>query len=153
MANGRLQEIMAKYMPLKEAVASFAEQNSKLAWMNAQVYVCGWKGGMEFQPDGNGRGGLLPHEAEYLRKHIGSDAWEELNEFIVALNAIDEDEEKNLASLLANSSAPIGSKTDISRESSDDGNSTDAPSGKTRGKGSRKTTARSSDATTTAKTA
>lgn len=145
------QEIMARYEPLREALAALTDQDAKRAWLNAEVYVEGWTG-LKHTPDGNGRGGLQKHEAEYLREQIGQRAFDELSDFITSLQGIDGDEEKNLASLLESTSARIGSTQPESKASSGDGNSMDEPSTSTRARGSRKTTASSSSSTTSSAT-
>lgn len=137
-------ELISNYEPLREALASLVEQDAKRHWMNVKAYVRGWTGLPE-TPEGNGMGGVTQREAEYLRGKIGSEAWGELSDFITALQGIDQDEEKNLASLLESASAPIGSTTSApSSASSGDGNSTDARSTKTPKRASRKTTGSSS---------
>lgn len=141
------QELMSRYQPLIHAIASLAEQDAKRAWLNAEVYVAGWKG-LEHEPEGNGRGGLKTHEVEYLRREIGADAFDELSEFITAMQAIDGEEEKNLASLLENTSAQTGSTQSESTASSDDGSSTAEPSGSIPEAESPKTTGSSSRSTT-----
>lgn len=137
-------KLISMYEPLREALASLVEQDSKRHWMNMKTYVNTWVG-LPDTPVGNGLGGLTQDEAEYLRGKLGMEAWKETSDFITGMQGIDEDEEKNLASLLESASAPIGSKTsEPLKASSENGNSTDAPSTKTRGKGSPKTTGSSS---------
>ena len=140
------QHIMAEYEPMREALGSIVDQDAKRAWLNATTYVVGWKG-LPHEPDGNKRGGLAKHETEYLRNEIGSEAFQELSDFITSLQSIDEDEEKNLASLLANVPRQNGSTQSTSTASSDDGNSTAGSSGKTRASASRKTTGSPSNST------
>lgn len=150
------QHVMASYAPLQAVFADLAEQDARRSWLQAEVYVTGWRVEnrsseddkvLEHQPDGNGRGGLKKHEAEYLRGQIGQDAWLEVSEFITALHGLDGDEEKNLASLLASMSAQIGSTPPGSKASSESGDSTDEPTSPTRATGSRKTTGSSSNST------
>jgi hypothetical protein len=145
------QDVMARYQPIKEAVAQLSEQDRLRAWMNAQVYVKDFIG-LEHRPEGNDRGGLLKHEAEYLRRHIGNDAFLELSEFITALQSLDRDEEKNLASLLGSTSAQTGSIPSESKASSSDGNSTAGFSTETPESESPKTTGSSSASTTSSRT-
>lgn len=160
-------DIRARYEPVQKAFADMAEQDSKRAWLTAEVYVAGWQfpdterlalpGAPDPEtltawetPEGNGRGGLQRHEAEYLREKLGAAAWEELAQFIMALHGLDEDEEKNLQSLLATFAAPVGSKpSSTESQASDAGpskdgaaagvNGTSGDSTKTRAGGSRKT--------------
>lgn len=153
----RQQHVMSAYEPLQKVFADLAEQDARRAWLQAEVYVAGWRVEnrtneedtvLAHQPDGNGRGGLKKHEAEYLRRAIGQDAWMELSEFITALHSLDGDEEKNLASLLVSMSAQIGSTPRESKASSENGASTDGPITPTPEKGSRTTTGSSSSSTT-----
>lgn len=137
------QDLTSRYEPLQKAFADLAEQDTRRAWLCVESYVVTWKG-LEHTPDGNGRGGITRDEAEWLRAQIGADAFEETADFIYALHGIDGDEEKNLASLIENFSAPIGSPRAESMASKINGTSTDEPSTATRGKGSRKTTGTSS---------
>jgi hypothetical protein len=148
------QHVMASYEPLQAVFADLAEQDARRSWLQAEVYVTGWRVEnrvdeadtvLQHQPEGNGLGGLKKHEAEYLRREIGQDAWMEISEFITALHGLDGDEEKNLASLLVSMSAQIGSTQTESKASSGNGASTDGPISQTRGGGSRKTTASSSN--------
>jgi hypothetical protein len=145
------QELMATYPPLREALSALTDQDAKRSWLNAQVYITGFVG-LEHQPDGNGRGGLLQHEAEYLRGEVGQEAFEEISDFITALQGIDEEEEKNLGSLLVSMSAPIGSNPSDSSANSDPGSSTAGPSTKTPASASPKTTASSSRSTKSSRT-
>lgn len=146
------QEIGNRYPPMREALAALVEQDAKRAWLNAEVYVTGWRG-LEHEPDGNGRGGITRHEADYLRTQIGESAFHELSDFITSMHGLDEDEEKNLASLLESMSVQIGSTQSTSKASSEDGNSTDESSTATQeSTGSRTTTAKSSGSGPTAKT-
>lgn len=146
-ATALQQELMSNFLPLKKVLADLVEQDAKRAWLNAEVYVKDFIG-LPDRPEGNGRGGLQHHEIEYLRRAIGEDAFHELSDFITAIQTVDEDEEKNLASLLESTSAPIGSIQSESTASSDHGNSTATPSGRTQGStGSRKTTGSSSGST------
>jgi hypothetical protein len=142
---------------LQKVFADLAEQDARRAWLQAEVYVAGWRVEnrtdeadtvLAYQPDGNGRGGLKKHEAEYLRRAIGQDAWMELSEFITALHSLDADEEKNLASLLASMSAQIGSTPSESKASSESGASTDVPISATPESESATTTESSSSSTT-----
>lgn len=150
------QHVMASYEPLQAVFADLAEQDARRSWLQAEVYVTGWRVEnredeadtfLQHQPDGNGRGGLKKHEAEYLRAQIGQDAWMEISEFITALHGLDGDEEKNLASLLVSMSAQIGSTPTESKASSENGASTDGPISPTRAAGSRRTTGSSSNST------
>lgn len=151
-AVGINQQIMSRYKPLQEALGAITEQDAKRAWLNNTLYVMGWKG-LEHEPDGNGKGGITDHEAEYLRKQVGHDAWQEISNFITAMQTIDGDEEKNLALLLESESGPTGSTpSEQQSASSENGNSTDARSSRTRGRGSRKTTGSSSRSTKSSRT-
>jgi hypothetical protein len=144
--------IMSTYQPLKEAIGDQVDQDAKRAWLNAQVYVIGWTG-LPDDPDGNGSGGITLAEAEYLRGHIGAEAWNDLSEFITSMQGIDQDEKKNLASLLESASVQIGSTTsEQSSASSEDGSSTDAPSTPIPASESRKTTGSSSRSTKSSRT-
>lgn len=146
------QEVMARFEPLREVIAGLVGQDAKRSWINAEVYVKGWRG-LEHQPDGNGRGGLTHHEVTYLRQEIGQEAFLELSDFITAMMGLDEDEEKNLASLLESMSAQIGSTQPTSTASSDNGTSTDEPTGEILGSTtSLTTTAKSSASSTSSKT-
>lgn len=145
------QEIMSRFKPLNQALASLTEQDAKRGWLNAEVYVIGWEG-LEDSPEGNSRGGLQQHEIEYLRRVIGEEAFRQLSDFITGMQTIDEDEEKNLASLLESMSAQIGSTPSKSKASSESGNSTGEPSTSIPEDGSPKTTASSSSSTTSSRT-
>jgi hypothetical protein len=150
-ATAIAQEIVARFKPLNEVVGGLADQDAKRSWLNARMYVIGWKG-LPDEPDPPGSGGLKQNELDYLRMHVGEKAFAEISDFITALHGIDKDEEKNLASLLANMSAPIGSSPDTSTESSENGNSTAGPSTTIPEEGSAKTTESSSRSSTSSKT-
>lgn len=126
-ANGVAQQLMARFEPLREAMAQLTDQDAKRSWLNAEVYVVGWEG-LPNEPEGNGRGGLTKEEVVYLRSKIGKEAFEELSDFITSLQGLDEDEEKNLALLLESMSAPPGLTPLASSASSKDGNLTAEPS-------------------------
>lgn len=146
-ATALQQELLAQYQPLQKAFADLADQDTKRSWIQAETYVAGWEG-LEHEPDGNGRGGLKRHEAEYLREQLGARAWEELAEFITALHSIDGDTQKNLDSLLAKQSDPTGLTAPESTETiSEHGNSTEESTTATQGGESQATTARSSGST------
>lgn len=145
------QHITSTYPPLQKAYADMAEQDARRSWLQVELYVEGFKG-LEHEPAGNGRGGLLRHEVEYLRRQIGADAWNELNDFITALHGIDEDEEKNLDSLLVSMSAQIGSTANPSSASSENGSSTAEPTSPTQEDASPKMTESSSDSTKSSET-
>lgn len=146
------QDILSGYPPLQKAFADLAEQDTKRAWIQAETYVTGWTGkGFKHQPDGNGRGGIQRHEAEYLRETIGADVWEELSDFITAMHGIDGDTEKNLDSLLEKLSAPTGSEQQESSPptGSQSGSSTGDDISPTPDTGSRPTRGRSRASTKT----
>jgi hypothetical protein len=141
------QDITSRYEPLQKAFADLAEQDVKRAWLCVEIYTVNFRG-LEHTPDGNGRGGLKREEVEWLRGAIGGEAFDELGDFIFRLHAIDGDEEKNLLSLIENTSAPTGSHLVVETMSdpeSEAGSSADTPSGSTPATASRKTTGRSSD--------
>ena len=121
------QDIASRYEPLQKAFADLAEQDIRRNWLCVEIYVINWKG-LEHAPDGNGHGGITRPEAEYLRKHIGAEAFDQIGDFVMGLQSIDGDEEKNLASLIESSSAPIGSTLAESMASTEPGSSTDEPS-------------------------
>ena len=122
------QDVTSRYHPLQKAFADLAEQDIRRSWVCVESYVNGWDG-LEFKPAGNGRGGITRTEAEWLRSHIGKEAFDQLGDFIFAMQSIDEDEEKNLALLIASTSAPIGSElAESMSEASRAGSSTDEPS-------------------------
>lgn len=137
------QDLTSRYEPIQKAFADLAEQDTRRAWLCVEIYVVNWYG-LHFKPDGNGRGGITRAEAEFLRVQIGAEAFEQLADFIYAMHGIDGDEEKNLASLIENSSAPIGSTLAESMASNEAGTSTDTPIGPTPESGSPKTTDSSS---------
>lgn len=145
------QHVTSTYEPIQKAFASLTEQEARRAWLQAEIYVCGFTG-YEHQPEGNGKGGLKTHEVNYLRGQMGGDAWLELSDFITALHGIDGDEEKNLASLLESMSAPDGSTVQESNPSSESGPSTDAPITPIPDAASPKTTGSSSRSGTSSRT-
>jgi hypothetical protein len=148
-------EVITRFEPLRQAFANLAEQKVCRDWLTIETYVTGWQD-LEFKPDGNGKGGLERHEAEYLRQQLGDTAWGEVGDFIFALHSLDEDEEKNLHSLLASMSAPTGSTAEPSSTTSSDetGSSTSdsrseaSDTGGTPATASPKTTGSSSTSTT-----
>lgn len=145
------QDVTARYEPLQKAFADLAEQDIRRNWLCAEIYVAGWEG-LAHQPDGNGKGGITRREAEWLRGQIGKDAFDQLGAFVLAMHSLDEDEEKNLASLIESSSAPIGSTLAESMASSEPGNSTVEPSTEIPDTGSPETIASSSSSTNPSKT-
>ena len=124
------QDMMSRFAPLQKALGELAEQQTKRNWLTIETYVHGWRD-LPDNPDGDGKdpSGITRAEAEYMRQHIGMEAFNETGDFIFALMSLDGDEEKNLASLLENMSAPTGSTASESTASSEDGTSTDEPSG------------------------
>lgn len=140
------QDITSRYEPLQKAFADLAEQDIKRDWICVETYVVNWHG-LEHMPNGDGRGGITRHEAEYLRQNIGSAAFDELAAFIFAMHSIDGDEEKNLASLIESSSGLTGSTASESRANDEPGNSTDELSTPTPDGESPKTIASSSSST------
>lgn len=117
-------DLFSRYEPLQQVFADLAQEETRSAWLNVETYVCGWEG-LQHEPDGNGKGGLLRHEAEYLRAKVGEAAFNEISQFIFAMHGLDDDDEKNLASLLENASAPIGSTVTGTTTGSPAGNSTE----------------------------
>jgi len=142
------QDVTSRYEPLHKAFADLAEQDTRRNWLSVELHVVNWHG-LEHTPEGNGRGGLQRHEAEYLRQQIGEEAFNQVGGFILALQTIDGDEEKNLASLIESSSAPIGSKLaeSMTKKTDEPGSLTDAPSTETPDTGSPETTGTSSNST------
>jgi hypothetical protein len=140
------QDLTSRYEPIQKAFADLAEQDTRRAWLCIELYVVNWHG-LHATPDGNGRGGITRPEAEFLRVQIGAEAFEELADFIYAMHGIDGDEEKNLASLIENTSAPIGSTLAESMASNEAGPSTDTPTTPIPETGSPKTTDSSSSST------
>jgi hypothetical protein len=121
------QDVTSRYEPLQKAFADLAEQETRRDWLNIETYVTGWSG-LSHTPDGNGRGGITRREAEWLRAQIGSIAFTEISGVIFSMHGLDDDDEKNLASLLENASLQAGSTATEMTTGSDAGNSGDEPS-------------------------
>lgn len=149
-ANGLASEIASRSPPVRDALASLTEADSKRAYLNVQTFVMGWKG-LEHTIDGvPGPEGLKIHEAEYLRLQIGEEAWEELSDYITGLQSLTEDEEKNSDSPPVNTIDGTGStQSEPKSASNEGGNSTDESSSPTPATGSRPTTGSSRKSTKT----
>lgn len=113
--------LQKSYQPLVKAISDFNNRDSKTVKFNVQHYVSDWEG-LEFNPAQpcDIDNPLKEHEVIYLRTQIGKLAFEQIGGFILAMQSIDQDEEKNLSLLLESMSAQIGSKsiTEKSQESS-----------------------------------
>lgn len=155
-AQAIVQQLTSDFDPLRRCAVDMYEQDVKRTWFNIELYVKDWEGiiidGEPVHPTGNGRGGITREEAEFLRRQIGVDAFNEVGGFITSMHTLTDDDEKNLQSLLASASAPIGSTQPESKASNDAGSSEDTPSGSTPGAESPPTTKRSSRRSATSRT-
>jgi len=146
------QKIQSEYAPIVKVMSDLAEQEAKIEWLNIKHYVSNWEGLRDNRDtDATAEDPLEKHEAEYLRKELGADAWSEISTFIVAMMGIDQDEEKNLSLLLESMSAQTGSTTSKPLPGSKNGKSTAGRSGKTRKSLSPKTRAKPSASGTDSK--